>query len=114
MANPKLVDVEVLSVVYEAARARLSLVRDREQREEGAARTTMADVGRATLKGWKPPANGAAPKRPNRGGMTARPFRFHMPPEIYNGIKQDIRGAGFSVAGVVQDGLEHFARTGEF
>jgi hypothetical protein len=114
VATPKLVDVEVLSVVYEAARVRLGLVRQREQAEEGAARTTMADVGRSTLKNWKPPASGASPKRPNRGGMKARPFRFHMPPDTYDDIKQEIRGAGFSVAGVIQDGLANFARTGEF
>jgi hypothetical protein len=114
VADPKLVDVEVLGVVYEAARVRLGLVRQQEQASDGAARTTMADVGRSTLKKWKPPANGAVPKRPNRGGMKARPFRFYMPPDTYQDIKDRIRGAGFSVAGVIQDGLAHFARTGEY
>lgn len=114
MADPKLVDVEVLGVVYDAARARLKLVRDKEQTERGAARTTMADVGRATLHKWKPPPGKANPTRVHRGGMALRAFRFHMPPDTYAEIKDRIRGAGFSVAGVIQDGLEHFARSGEF
>jgi hypothetical protein len=43
-----------------------------------------------------------------------RTFRFSMSRNAYDKIRDAIHGANLSVSAVVQDGLERFARTGEF
>jgi hypothetical protein len=146
----KLVDLEVLNVVYDAASERLKLVRSWEQRDHGVAKTDLTDIGRAALTGWRPSGLIDATRRPpivtieerdqgfvavcslcsdEFGGSTrgaarsasrghsskhTRPFRFSMQRKTYDEIKGQIHAAGLSVAAVVQDGLETFARTGKF
>jgi hypothetical protein len=46
--------------------------------------------------------------------LTVSPFRFTLPTASYAEIKSKIHSCGLSVAGVVQDALEKFARTGKY
>lgn len=157
-SSTKLVDLEVLQVIYDAANARLAKVRDNERNEHGVAKTDLTDVGRAALVSWgfRPdtvsdggrrkalvsivpaggpatgtdgfvakcslcpaefPGNTRAQARSGARGHAAshtRTFRFSMDRQTYDKIKKTIQGKGLSVASVVQDGLETFARTGKF
>lgn len=155
----QLVDLEVFTVIYEAANTRLGLVREAERRATGVAKTDLTDVGRAALHNWRPsplqptgrrealvkveplghpagsggyravcslcadrfPAEGAAETRSEarhaakgHSSTHTTTFRFSMTRDTYRDIKAAIRGHGLSVASVVQDGLEMFARTGKF
>jgi hypothetical protein len=115
MADTKLVDMEVLDVVYRAAQERLKIVRATERDTLGVATTNMATIGRAAIANWRPPRQARdSTGRAMRHGMQVRPFRFSMPRESYEETKQRIHAAGQSVAGVVQDGLAKFARTGTY
>lgn len=151
-STPKLVDLEVLQVIYRAASARLEKVRTEERNEHGVAKTDLTDVGRAALTRWKlrpastldsgrrppivstvergdgfvskcslcpeefPGDTRAKARRASRGHAAThtRTFRFSMERETYDEIKEAIHNAGLSVASVVQDGLETFARTGKY
>lgn len=113
----KLVDLEILGVTYDAAKARLDVVRAQEKRTNGVAKTTLADVGRAAIAGWRPPTRaktGGQPQRVSRAGMPARAFRFGMPAAIYDRARDRMHASGVSVASVVHDALESFARTGTY
>lgn len=46
--------------------------------------------------------------------LTVSPFRFSMPVAALLDAKAKIHSCGLSVAGVVQDALEQFARTGKY
>ena len=150
--STKMVDLEVLQVIYAAASARLAKVRDSERAEHGVAKTDLTDVGRAALTRWQlRPATAldsgrrpavvtivpagdtfvakcslcteefpgetrgqARSKAAGHASSHTRTFRFSMERTTYDEIKAAIRKAGLSVASVVQDGLETFARTGKF
>lgn len=58
----QLVDLQVLSAVLDAAKARVELVREQERRTIGVADTTLATVVRFGLLSWKPP-KGPPPSR---------------------------------------------------
>ncbi len=160
--SQQLVDMEILVVVHEAAKARLAKVRSQEYATYGVAKTDLTDVARETLANWTaPPTAEGVKRRPpivqieeveqepvEAGGppeVTYRarcsvcdqtwdgatrsearsasrghardehmtPFRFLMTRDTYETIKSRIHEAGLSVAQVVQDGLEAFARTGK-
>lgn len=51
----KLVDLQVPSVVLDAAKARAELVQEQERKTIGVAETTLATVVRFGLLSWKPP-----------------------------------------------------------
>jgi hypothetical protein len=53
-------------------------------------------------------------KMKGHGDEHTTTFRFFMHREAYAEVKAQIRASGLSVALVVQDGLETFARTGKF
>lgn len=110
----KLVDTAVLETVHGAATARLALIRAAEVEATGVATTTLAMVARKALVTWSPPKDPPTGKRPMRRGAAIRPFRFHAPLSAYLEKKAAIHAAGQSVAGVVQDALERFARTGKY
>ena len=146
----QLVDLEVLTVIYDAANARLGVVRKNEREATGVAKTDLTDVGRSALRNWRPSSLQPSGRRealvkvqadgeqyvavcslcPDRfpGDTRARArhaakghssthtttFRFSMQRDTYRAIKAAIREHGLSVASVVQDGLEMFARTGKF
>jgi hypothetical protein len=64
----KLVDVEILDAVLNAAKARLVLVRAAEEARDGVSTTTLANVGRQSLLKWEPP--------PGKEGTACRPTRY--------------------------------------
>jgi hypothetical protein len=114
--DTRLVDMTILADVHEVASLQLALVRDRERRELGAPRTTLAEVARTAVLNWRPPKNAPATpvKRPFRRGKAEQRFRFNIGVERYDAQKAAMEKAGVSVTGVVQSALEKFGRTGRF
>ena len=110
----RLVDMKILDAVHKAATCQLELLRAYERQTGGVAKTTLADVARAALASWTPPTVPPSNKRPLRRGQPVHTYRFHVPVDSYPKVKKAIHAAGQSVAGVVQDGLERFARTGKY
>ena len=147
MADTKLVDAEIRTLVLEAARARLTLVREQELQEFGAASTTLALVARNALLKWKPPKSLRAAVPPRKAttdeirawakeqgrndhtgrvskelrrayteahGLQVTALRFSMPTDSYDTIRDALHAHGLSVAGVIQQALERFARTAKY
>lgn len=158
--RPKLVDMEILWNVYEAANERLESVRAQERETDGIAKTDLTDVARAALHRWNSRRTHQPGRRPalvtidpatkipsemdadrevfvascsmcefqhygytraecrtgskGHAAVHTRTFRFTMHRETYDQIKQAIQDADMSVAGVVQEGLDAFARTGQY
>lgn len=47
-------------------------------------------------------------------GVERRRIRFRTPPEEHETVKERIRSSGSSMTAVLEDGLRHYAETGEY
>jgi len=127
------VDVDIQEPILEAARARLELINKAERETYGVVRTRLADIGRTILAEWEPPKRGA----PNRvkpsgdletrtgiplnarnrrqfgGRQPTKPLRFTMAAATYRNALARLEANGMNVTRALDEGLEHFARTGK-
>lgn len=115
------VDVDIDEDVMRAARARLSLVNAGERAVHGVNRTWMADIGRAILVNWTPPEEDPSPDEVDRRGYRRRngadsllPLRFTVGHALYIEKSKAMRQHRTTVTRVLEEGLERFARTGQF
>ena len=118
-ANKK-VDVDVNALVLRAAKARLATVHQREIQLTGMATTMMADVGRAIIMAWNPDTSPQHEDTDSRGyrlrntATDLRPLRFSIAKSVYEAKSRSMRAHKTTVTRVLEEGLEHFARTGQY
>lgn len=109
------VDLQIRVDVYADAMEKLEEVRAEERATLGAARTTLADVGRQAVLMWRPLAYREytpTPRSPNGERPKRRPFRFKVARQAYAEASKRIQDAGTSVTAVVEEALRRFALTG--
>ncbi len=113
------IDVDVSVLVLRAARARLELTNQSERAEYGVNKTTLADVGRSILANWRPPrqplqdTNARGYRWPG-AGVEVKSLRFKMPEQAYQERAEQMRACKTTVTRCLEEGLERYARTGEY
>lgn len=118
VAGPKRhqVDLSIRREIYDDAMARMKVLQQEERAEHGVKKTSLSDIGRAAIMGFRK-GDGAdfEPRivRPPRGQKPDRePFRFEVSRDAYERQKRRITNNGYRVTQVVEEALKRFAETG--
>lgn len=109
MTNSATVEVMVRDVVYQAA-----LLRARSQAQQLATVAREILFDRAALAQPSPNVVAPAPRVLMYSDSTRKRFRFQVKRNAYNDARNRLHASGVSVTAVIEEGLETFARTGEF
>lgn len=113
------VDVDISVLVLQAARARLELTNRTERDQLGINKTTLADIGRAIMSNWKPPAqayedtNARGFRKPG-AVAEVKSLRFRMNADTYRERAAQMRTCKTTVTRCLEEGLERYARTGKY